>query len=266
MKHIVDSHCHIYPEKIADKAVKGIGDFYDLSMSLDGRCDTLITEGKKAGIGRHLIFSVATRPSQTRSINEFIASEVTAHPDIFTGLGTLHPDSDDIAGDIAHLKSLGLRGVKLHPDVQGFKIDDYRCLSIYEKCEGELPILFHTGDSRFDLSNPNRMEPILEIFTGLTVIGAHFGGYSIWEEASRRLCGHPNFYVDSSSSLFALSAETATEIIRRYGADKVLFATDFPMWSPAEEIKRFDALPLTEAERERILWKNANELFSLGLN
>lgn len=266
MKHIVDCHCHIYPEKIADKAVKGIGDFYGLDMRLDGRSKTLIAEGKKAGFDRHIIFSVATKPSQTRAINEFIASEVEAHPDVFTGLGTLHPDSDDIAGDITHLKSLGLRGVKLHPDVQGFKIDDHRCLSIYEKCEGDLPILFHTGDKRYDLSNPNRMRPILEIFTGLIVIGAHFGGYSIWEEASEELCGHENFYVDTSSSLFALSPEEACRIIRRYGADRVLFATDFPMWSPKEESERFNAVPLTEAEREMILWKNANTLFSLGID
>ena len=26
---IIDSHAHIYPEKIADKAVTGIKDFYD---------------------------------------------------------------------------------------------------------------------------------------------------------------------------------------------------------------------------------------------
>ena len=41
--------------------------------------------------------------------------------------------------------SLGLKGVKLHPDMQQFKIDDYRMLKIYELCEGKLPILIHTG-------------------------------------------------------------------------------------------------------------------------
>lgn len=265
MKHIVDCHCHIYPEKIASRAVESIGRFYDIPMCLDGRCETLIEEGRLAGTTHHMIFSVATKPAQTKSINEFIASEVEKYSDIMTGLGTVHPDSEDLEGDIDHIIELGLKGVKLHPDIQGFKIDDYRCLKIYELCEGRLPILFHTGDSRYDFSNPNRLCPILEIFTGLTVIGAHFGGYSVWEEAADKLAGHKNFYVDSSSSLFALEPEKAVEIIRRYGTDRVLYATDFPMWSPVDEIKRFNALDLTEEERENILWKNANKLFELGL-
>ena len=61
----------------------------------------------------------------------------------------------------------------------------------------------HTGDSRYDNSNPNRLLPVMEIYSDLTVIGAHFGGYSIWEEASKKLCSLPNLYVDTCSSFFA---------------------------------------------------------------
>ena len=34
MQKVINSHCHIYPDKIAAKAVKGIRDFYDLHMCL----------------------------------------------------------------------------------------------------------------------------------------------------------------------------------------------------------------------------------------
>ena len=54
--------------------------------------------------------SVATTPRQVRRINEFIAAEVAQGGGRLTGLGTLHPESEDIAGDVAHLLSLGLRG------------------------------------------------------------------------------------------------------------------------------------------------------------
>ena len=30
MQKVINSHCHIYPEKIASKAVEGIKNFYDL--------------------------------------------------------------------------------------------------------------------------------------------------------------------------------------------------------------------------------------------
>ncbi len=267
MNHIIDCHCHVYPEKIAQKAALAIGEFYGIDMNYDGRLDTMLADADKAGITHSLIFSVATKPSQTHSINEFIARTVALNPERFTGLGTLHPDSEDLEGDVEHLISLDLRGVKLHPDIQGFKVDDYRCLKIYELCEKKgLPVLFHTGDTRYDYSNPNRIKPILEIYKNLTVIGAHLGGYSMWEDATNELAGEPNFYVDCSSSMAFLPSEKVTELIRRYGADKVIYGTDYPMWDIAEEMKRFNALDLTEEERELILYKNAQKLFNIKLN
>ena len=158
----------------------------------------------------------------------------------------------------------GLKGVKLHPDIQQFKIDDYRCLKIYEICEREgLPILMHTGDHRFDYSNPNRLLPVMEIYTDLTIIGAHFGGWSIWEEAAEKLSKLPNLYVDSSSSLPYISSETAKKLVHTYGVDKVMFATDYPMWNPTEELERFFNIGLTEEENRRIFSENAKKLFNI---
>ena len=52
---IIDCHCHVYPHKIADKAVRSIGAFYDIPMDLDGTTETLIKKGSKAGITDFLI-------------------------------------------------------------------------------------------------------------------------------------------------------------------------------------------------------------------
>ena len=265
MHPIVDCHCHIYPEKIAAKAVESIGHFYDIPMNSGGTAADMAEAEKKAGITHQIIFSVATKVPQVASINRFIADEVEKSHGTMTGLGTLHPDSEDLKGDIEHIVELGLKGVKLHPDIQGFKIDDYRCLKIYELCEGRLPILMHTGDNRYDFSNPNRLKPVLEIFKNLTVIGAHLGGWSMWDTAVDELAGFKNFYVDCSSSLYAMTTDKAREVIRRYGADRVLFGTDYPMWSPSDEIKRFESLGLNEEEKHKIYYKNAKRLFNLAL-
>lgn len=261
---VTDAHCHIYPEKIAERAISGTDSFYGGKSVCKGTVEDLLQKGTEAGIDRFIVQSVATAPKQVNSINEFIAAEVQKHPDRLVGLGTLHPDGTDIRGDIEHLQSLGLKGIKLHPDIQAFKIDDYRCLKIYELCEERgLPILMHTGDKRYDYSNPNRLLPILKIYTHLTVIGAHLGGWSLWEEASRILNGIPNLYVDCSSSLPYLNKNTARDIIRRYGADKVLFGTDYPMWDIKKEIEVFLGLGLDENEIKSILNNNVAKLFDL---
>ncbi len=260
----IDAHCHIYPEKIASRAVAGTDTFYGEKSLCKGTAEDLILEGKKAGIDHFIVQSVATSPHQVKSINEFIAEEVAHSGGLMTGLGTLHPDSDDIKGDIEHILELGLHGVKLHPDIQRFKIDDYRCLKIYELCEQKnIPILMHTGDSRFDYSNPNRMLPVMKIYSSLTVVGAHLGGWSVWDDAVENLKSLPNFYVDCSSCFGFIEPLKVKELIRAYGASKVLFGTDYPMWSPRKEIESFLSLCLDESEIKCILNTNAKKVFNL---
>jgi len=262
--YVIDSHCHIYPEKIAARAVAGTDAFYGEHSFGKGTVDDLIATDIKSGIDHFIVQSVATTPHQVGRINDFIAESVANSNGKMTGLGTLHPDSKDIKGDVMHLKELGLKGVKLHPDIQQFKIDDYRCLKIYEICEEErLPILMHTGDHRYDYSNPNRLLPVMEIYTGLTVIGAHFGGWSVWEEASEKLAKLPNLYVDCSSSLPYISTEVAKKLVYTYGVDKVLFGTDYPMWDPTDELERFFKIGLSEEENKKIFAGNAKKLFGI---
>lgn len=264
MKQIVDCHCHIYPEKIAAKAVASIGGFYDLKMENKGTADDLKIAGGKAGITNYVIFSVATKPQQVRSINEFISGIVNESDGKMVGLGAVHPYSEDIKGDIEHIVELGLKGVKLHPDIQEICVDDPACMKIYKLCEKmQLPVLLHCGDSRYDYSNPNRIENLLKAFGKLQVIGAHFGGWSVWEDAVNTLYKYENLTVDCSSSFYALAPEKAAQMVRAYGAGRVLFGTDYPMWKPDEEIKRFMALGLTEEENESILYKNAVKLFQI---
>lgn len=264
MQKLINAHCHIYPDKIASKAVKGIRDFYDLDMSLNGRTDDLIKDGNRVGVNHYLVHSVATTPKQVKSINEFISYEVNQHPDLFTGFGTLHPDSDDIKGDVNYLMDLGLKGVKLHPDFQLFALNEERAFKLGEAInDAELPVLIHCGDFRYNYSNPEQLMPFLKRFPDMTVIGAHFAGWSMWEDATEKLAGTPNLYVDLSSSLYALTPETALELIHAYGADKVLWGTDYPMWDSVSEMDYFNKIDLTDEERFMILYDNASKILGL---
>ncbi len=265
MHPIINCHCHIYPEKIVTKAVESIGNFYNLNMFYDGRLQTLVGESEKNGITHNIIFSVATKPAQTKAINEFIAEEVSLNSNRFFGVGTIHPDTSDLKGDIEHLIELGLKGVKLHPDIQKIAVDDSRCMEIFRACEGKLPVILHTGDKRYDYSNPNRLKTVLKEFPELCVIGAHFCGYSVWDKVTELADYRKNLYVDCSSSLAYLSPEKARELIDFFGVDHVLYATDYPMWSFKEEMERFEKIPLTEEEKSMIFYKNACKVFSLPI-
>ena len=266
MYNVFDAHCHIYPPDIAPRAVAGGDTFYDgLPVKpRDGTATTLIETGRAAGISHFVVFSVATSPHQVSSINRFISRCVAESGGAMTGLGAMHLESDDYARDLAELQSLGLKGVKLHPDIQKFVANDPRCMEICALCEERgLPLCIHAGDSRYGYSNPDRLVKLPEAFPRLKLIAAHLGGWSVWEEASRRLAAYPNVLVDCSSSLYWLTPEKAREIIRAYGSERVLFGTDYPFWPQDLEIRDLLALNLTNAEYENIFWRNAARLYGL---
>lgn len=268
---IIDSHCHIFPDKIAQKATDSIDIFYGISETgvtdvcgFVGNAKTLIKQCDSVGVNKCLVTSVATTPHHAQSINSFIASEVELFPDRFIGFGSLHPDSESLEEDAEHLVVLGLKGVKLHPDIQNFRVDDPKVVKIFEICnKKKLPVLLHTGDSRYDNSNPNRVEKILIMFPDLTIIGAHFGGWSIWDKAPEILSKYKNLYVDTCSSFYALSKERAREIIDLYGTERVIFGTDFPMWKQDEELEFLFDLGLNENELKNILYNNLAKLLNI---
>jgi predicted TIM-barrel fold metal-dependent hydrolase len=257
---VADAHAHIYPRKIAEKASASIGAFYRLEVENVGLAETLLDLSAEAGIERWLVCSVATKAEQVRPISEFIAGSCGEYPG-FVGLGAWHQDVRDIEGEMDVIQSLGLRGIKLHPDFQQFPIDLPSMLDVYrEAARRKLVILFHMGDDRTDFSAPHRLAAVLDKVPDLVCIAAHMGGYRAWREAQQVLPGG-SVYVDTSSSLFYIDKEDATAAIRHFGPDRVLFGTDFPMWTPKTELERFFALGLPEADGRRILYDNFATLF-----
>ncbi|MDR1970533.1 MAG: amidohydrolase family protein [Treponema sp.] len=265
---IIDFHAHIYPDKIASRAVANICAFYAIPMGCDGTATGLLryAPGGESpgsippwqGIDRFVVFSAAAAPGQVMSINDFIARTVKEHPQL-TGFGTLHPDFEDSGAEIERLMGLGLRGLKFHPDMQQFNIDDERMMKIYALAEGRLPIVFHTGDYRYPYSHPARLARVLDAFPRLIAVAAHFGGWSLFDLALEylkdRFC-----YFDVSSSIPYLGKKRSAELIRIYGAERFLFGSDYPMWDPRRCLEDFYELDLDDDERTLILHQNAERL------
>ena len=265
MMDIIDFHAHIYPDKIAEKASHSVGEFYSIPMNKIGSVDTLLKSGGEAGVGMFVAQSVATVSRQVQSINDFIHAACQEHPDRLIGFGTIHPGLENPVDEIERCVKLGLHGIKIHPDVQRFHMDDPSMYPIYEAIEGRLPILIHCGDYRYDFSHPRRLAHILDDFPKLEVIGAHFGGWSLWDLAMEYLLDR-SCWLDTSSSFAFLGKVRSKEIIRAYGADRLLFGDDFPMWDHKTEVETLLSLDLTDDEYEKIFSGNAKRLLRMTPN
>ncbi|MBQ8510393.1 MAG: amidohydrolase family protein [Clostridia bacterium] len=274
MYKIFDIHTHTYPEAIAEKAVRNLSAFYDFegnfNFSAEGKGTYADLESHAAdyGVRGFLLFSVATNAHQVQKVNDTIAALVKQSRENgfeTVGFAGIHQDYPDFAGEVERVIGLGLKGIKIHPDIQQIDIDAPRMMELCEIIEGRLPLYLHMGDKRpeYRFSQPKKLAHLLDRFPKLEVVAAHLGGYQAWDEAVEMLNGRPNVWYDTSSALWVLTPERATELIHAFGADRVMFGTDYPVKNIDTEMERFLKLGLNEQERQDILYNNAKRFLKI---
>ena len=97
---IIDAHAHIYPDKIAARAVAAVGKFYCYDdMYGCGTPDDLLSACKTSPITHFIVHSAATTARSVPAINSFIAEQCAEHPE-FIGFGTMHPDFADMESEV----------------------------------------------------------------------------------------------------------------------------------------------------------------------
>ena len=276
---IIDTHTHIFPESIAKRAIEslekiaeaGAGRKGALKARTDGTLDGLKRSMRENGIDYSVVLPVATKPSQFESINSY-AAEINGKDGIIS-FGGIHPECDNVFEKLSYIKSLGLRGVKVHPDYQQCYVDDPKYLEIVEGCiKLGLYITFHAG---WDIGYPEPMHcspeafrnayaPLFEKYPSEKehphVILAHLGGVTTAKRTLDTLCGMP-IYLDMAFTLEYMETDDIVKIIRTHGADRILFATDSP-WSDQGICKqKLLSLPITNEEKELIAYKNSFSIF-----
>ena len=259
---IIDIHTHIYPDEIAQKATDSVRDFYGIDGGgMDGTVYSLLTRGKQAGISKFVVLPVAIRPDRVQGINDFIVSQLPQHPE-FIGFGTVHAGMKNLNDEVQRIMDLGLRGIKMHPDSQRFAIDDPRLFPMYEAIRGRIPVMLHMGDARYDYSHPIKLRKILDMFPGLQAIAAHFGGYSM-QQTAYELLKDTDCIMDISSSMMFMEKGEPERYINAYGAERLAYGTDYPLWDPITEVNRFMGLKLSWEQKEQIAWKTAHRFLKL---
>lgn len=260
---IIDAHCHIFPDKIANKASDAIGTFYDIPMYSPASTTALLEAGAQIGTDLYMVSSAATTPEQTYSINDFISGQCRLHKELF-GLAAMHYQIPDIEDELDRAMELDLHGIKFHNDFQSYDIDEPKAIPMYRAiAKRGLPVLFHMGDAHRTHTTPAKLASVMRQVPDLKVIAAHFGGYTAWELVKKDLPNAENLRFDTSSTLPMLAKEKALDLLNHYGVDKFFFGTDFPMWNPAKEIKRFHCLGLSPDEEEKIFHINFEKFFNL---
>ena len=281
---IIDIHTHTFPDKIAAATLDKLKHLSHTIPFTDGTAVGLAASMARAGVDRSVVMPVATSPRQVPHVNDASArmNELGAQTGVLS-FGCMHPDFDGWKEELARVRDLGLKGIKLHPQYQDTDFDDPRYLRILDRCgELGLVVLTHAG---LDIGMPGKdncapemVARALEQVGPVKLVLAHMGGWRQWDRVEALLPG-TGVYLDTSFSLgeitplddghyrpgdLPLLDEAAfLRMVRRFGPDRILFGTDSPWDDQGTALARLRALPLEKSELDAILGGSARKLLEL---
>lgn len=267
---IIDLHTHVFPDKIAERTIGALA-VKSGKPAADGTVADLRRSMRESGVDVAVNLPAITKASQFDSTNRF-AAEINGHDGIYS-FGAIHPDCEDPEAKLDYIKSLGLRGIKIHPDYQQCFIDDERYIWIIRYAvEIGLYVTTHAGfDNGFpELTHctPDRSARMLDAVYGKSepaeprIIFAHLGGRGFYDGVESLLCGR-NVYFDLSYVLIENDPALTTRIVRAHGAERVVFGSDSPWRSQKDDLAREQMLGLSAAEHELILEKNGRAILGI---
>jgi predicted TIM-barrel fold metal-dependent hydrolase len=270
---IIDAHAHIFPDKIASKAIAGLEQQYGVNACGEATVAGICTSMQAGHVDASVLLSVATTTAQVESINNWVAEISTDAPN-FIGLGAMHPDYPEPNGEIRRMREMGIKGIKLHSEFQHFYPDEERMYPIYEALSDDMVLVFHAGDEvipvRHVHTTPDRVASVLDSFPRLKIVAAHLGGHRCWDEVERHLLGR-DLYLDTAYVFPIPGHEHITvkriiNIMETHGYDRILFGTDYPFRDQGSEVTNIQGLDIDDRHKALILGENAAALFKIDTN
>lgn len=262
---LFDFHTHMFPDQLAPKALPKLAKTFGGNPLTDGTLRGTREAFRQWGVTEAACMHIAVKPGQQESVNNFAAS---IQGDGIYCFGSVHPKDPNAIAEIRRVASLGLYGLKFHPDYQGVPADDPCMNPLLEEASSlGLPVLFHSGPDPINPLHPlGRSEQIANVlarFPNLTVIAAHMGGLNSPEEAEAFLLGK-RVYIDTSMAHTFLTVEQFEHMVRLHGADRVLFGSDCPWSRSGDGVAFIEQTTLSAEEKECIYWRNAHRLLKLN--
>ena len=262
---VIDFHTHCFPDNISSRAMEKLSFVSGgLKHHTNGTYKDLINSMKINDVDISVVLNIATNEKQQKNVNDFAAS-INNEKNIFS-FGSVYPHSDDALDELDRIKSLGLKGVKLHPDYQKFSVDDDFMKPIYKKISSlGLILVFHSGlDYGFSPPygcTPKKLSKALN-WIDCPVVAAHWGALNLNEEFLKYLCGK-SLFIDTSFGYGSMPKYYAQTIVDKHGADKILFGTDLPWHTAKMEKTLLNTLDIDNDSIDKIMFKNAKRLLNI---
>lgn len=236
-----------------------------LGLIVESTASDLLESLDDAGIDRAVI--IAHPPIME---NEMVLTVARKSGGRLIPVVNLGRDPIRIAGTLKKYKARGAKAVKIHAASDGVGADHGPYHDILSACqELALPVILHTGDLGShllyrdpDQGRAERFESWFSQYPQVRFLLAHMNFHSP-DRAMDLAETHGNVWLDTSWQ----PAETIGQAVRRVGADKILFATDWPFVGDNHTVglaRVRDSVEtglMSEEEAQQVLGSNAQKFF-----
>lgn len=263
---IIDFHTHVFPDKIARAAMEQLAKQCRQSYFAPATVESLLHTMDEEGIDKSVVLNIATKEEQHENVLRF-AKKIDSER--LVSFGSVVPDSVYALEYVWKISDEGLKGLKFHPALQRINADDERIFPVYDLARAlNLIVVFHAGwdpTYRDEMqASPEMILRVLRNFPGLRIVAAHMGGLKMARDVLDNVAGKADLYFDTAYTDEPwIDRDMMRDIIRRHGAERVLFGSDFPWHDPIREIKLIKSLDISEEEKRLILGENARRLLAL---
>lgn len=274
---MIDFHTHNFPDALAPRALESM--LVRLEDRLppvgDGTAATQLADMARFQVDRAVICPVATKPAQFRHIMDrakavAAGAEGAESARRFAQLASIHPFDPDFAAHAREVAAAGIRGVKLHPYCQGFRLDDPAAFPFFAALRdaGLFAMAHCGGDPGFVdapmCCGPREIAALLRAVPGLVFVAAHLGGVNgNPPHATDELLPFENCFVDTAVLTPDETNPEARRVMAEWPAGRVLFGSDY-FWRDAAHVAEWVRTCRTDPEdREKIFHLNAERLLGL---
>ncbi|MBT7078121.1 MAG: amidohydrolase family protein [Chloroflexi bacterium] len=280
---MIDSCTHVLPESFAvnrerlsrsDSTFRSL--FVDPKAKFAGYND-LITSMDEAGIDVSVCAGFGwTDPEVARASNDYNLEAARSHPDRLVAFCSVNPLwGEDAVEEVKRCHAAGAKGIgELHPNTQGILDADLAALApVFDTGKNlKMPILMHAsepvghGYPGKGSVTPELLMALVIAFPNNTFIFSHFGGglpfYGLMPEVKSAL---KNVYFDSAAFPFLYRPEVFDVAARSVGAEKILFASDYPLVSQKRALDEFTKSGLPTDQTQMVQGANTAKLLRMRI-
>lgn len=212
------------------------------------------------------------RLAATAAGNDAILALGDANPRVLPVV-TVHPyDGPEAIAELERVAALGARVLKIHAHTQRFDVADPRVLALVRRA-GELDVIVLMDNANILPGDSEKLFNLALAAPDTTFIFAHIGGmnFRFWNilhlaRTAESLFANNVYFDISGASHLAADSPIEAEFIwtlRNVGIDHLLLGSDYPQLPLSSALDALERLDLTEDEKQRIRYGNAQRLFGL---